>query len=329
MSTARSFSLLALAAAVAISSSVVAAAEPIRLLIVDGQNNHKEWPATTALMKHVLEESGRFEVDVARTRYTWKGDEFLPQYDLPGVETEARDEPTADPDFRPDFADYDVVLSNFGWKAAPWPEQTQRDFEAFVREGGGFVCIHAADNSFPEWTAYNEMIGLGGWGGRTEKSGPYVYYRDGELIKDDTPGAGGSHGPRHAYPVVVRDTEHPITKGLPREFMHQVDELYDRLRGPAVQMQVLATSFADPAQNGSGRDEPVAMVIDYGEGRIFHTVLGDDVQAMECTGFQTLLLRGCEWAATGSVSIEVPENFPPADEVVTVPFETGAEALAE
>ena len=303
---------------------------PIRVLIVDGQNNHKEWPATTALMKHDLEETGRFEVDVARTKYTWRGDEFLPEYDLPGTETTPTDEPQADPDYAPNFDDYDVVISNFGWKAAPWPDQTQKDFEAFVKGGGGFVCVHAADNSFPEWSAYNEMIALGGWGGRTEKDGPYVYFDEGgKLIRDETPGSGGSHGPRHAYPVVIRDRKHPIVKDMPLEWMHQIDELYDSLRGPARQMQVIATSFADPANNGSGRHEPVAMVIGYGKGKVFHTVLGDDVRAMECIGFKTLLARGTEWAATGEVTLPIPSRFPTADEVSTTPFEAGAAALEE
>jgi uncharacterized protein len=34
---------------------------------------------------------------------------------------------------------------------------------------------------------------------------------------------------------------------------------------------------------------------------------------MQCAGFQTTLLRGAEWAATGGVRIDVPEDFPTAD----------------
>ena len=311
------------------STAAADEAAAIRVLIVDGQNNHKEWPATTALMKDDLEQTGRFEVDVARTKYTWKGDEFLPEFSLPGIETESLPEPKADPNFAPTFSDYDVVICNFGWKAASWPEQTKKDFEAFVAGGGGFVCIHAADNSFPDWPAYNEMIGVGGWGGRSEKDGPFVYFEGDELKRDESEGGAGHHGPRHAYPVVVRDTAHPIMKDMPREWMHQVDELYDTLRGPAVKMQVLATAFSDPANKGSGRHEPVAMVINYGEGRVFHTVLGDDVRAMECTGYRALLRRGTEWAATGEVTLPIPDNFPTPGEVATEPFEVGAAALAD
>ena len=318
-----------LVAGTAAPRAAAAEADVVRVLIVDGQNNHKWWPATTAQMKHILDETGRFEVDIARTRYTWADDSYFPEYELPGQESEHLDEAKPDPDFAPNFSDYDVVISNFGWRAAPWPEQTRADFESYVKGGGGFVCVHAADNSFPDWNAYNEMIGLGGWGGRTEKDGPYVYYQNDELVTDDTPGPGGHHGPRHAYPVVVRDTEHPITRDMPREWMHQIDELYDSLRGPAKQMQVLATSPSTLENGGSGRHEPVAMVISYGDGRVFHTVLGDDMRAMECVGFQTLLSRGTEWAATGEVTLTIPENFPSADEVSTTPFEAGAAALQD
>ena len=101
----------------------------------------------------------------------------------------------------------------------PWTEETKSSFETYMKEGGSRVVVHAADNSFRNWTEYNRMIGLGGWGGRNEKDGPYVYWKDGELVRDDSPGRGGAHGKPWEYKVIVRDTEHPITKGLPTEFL--------------------------------------------------------------------------------------------------------------
>lgn len=59
-----------------------------------------------------------------------------------------------------------MIISNFGYNAAPWPKETQKSFEKYMHDGGGFVSVHAADNCFPEWLEYNRMIGLGGWGGR-------------------------------------------------------------------------------------------------------------------------------------------------------------------
>src|SRR5262249_27815616 len=163
----------------------------------------------------------------------------------------------------------------------------------------------AADNAFPEWKEYNKMIGVGGWGGRSEKDGPYVRFRDGKFVRDTMPGRGGNHGKRHPFKVVIRDPKHPITRGLPIEWMHAEDELYEKLRGPAENMQVLATAWADPATGGSGENEPMLMTISYGNGRVFHTVLGHNVEAMQCAGFIVTLQRGTEWAATGKVTQKV------------------------
>ncbi len=92
-----------------------------KALIIDGQNNHVMWPKTTAMMKQYLEETGRFTVDVERTAFTWKGEEYLAEFPLAGGRpATALEEPKADQDFRPDFSRYDVVISNFGWRAAPW-----------------------------------------------------------------------------------------------------------------------------------------------------------------------------------------------------------------
>ena len=148
-----------------------------------------------------------------------------------------------------------------------------------------------------------------------KKSGPYVRFRDGKVILDHSPGKAGSHGKRHAFQLVVRDTEHPITKGLPTKWMHAEDELYDRLRGPAKNMTVLATAYSDPDTDGTGEHEPVLLAITYGKGRVFHTTLGHDTLAMSCVGFITTLQRGAEWAATGKVTQKVPEDFPTADQV--------------
>lgn len=283
--------LLTLCTLALLSGGLMAEDAKLKALIVDGQNNHGVWPKTTQMMKGFLEETGRFTVDIATTP---------PQ----GQSLEG---------FRPKFAEYDVVVSNYN--GARWPKETEQDFVDYVKGGGGFVVVHAANNAFGDWDEYNQMIGLGGWGGRNEKSGPYVYFDEqGELVRDKSPGRGGNHGPQHPFQIVVRDAEHPITKGMPKAWMHTKDELYDLLRGPGENMKVLATAYADSGKGGTGRHEPMLMTISYGEGRVFHTPMGHAEYSMECVGFISSLQRGTEWAATGKVTIPIPDDFPKANE---------------
>lgn len=290
----------------------------LKALIIDGQNNHGMWPMTTVMMKQYLEETGLFTVDVERTAFTWQGADLIKKFPLNnGQVTTALEKPKSDPNFKPKFSNYDVVITNFGWNAAPWPAETKESFQTFVRKGGGLVVVHAADNSFGDWDEYNRMIGLGGWGDRDETHGPYVYYNDeGKLVRDNTPGRGGSHGSQHEFQITIRDNSHPITHGMPSQWLHAKDELYDRLRGPAEEMHVLATTYSSKDEGGTGRHEPMLMTIKYGDGRIFHTPMGHADYSMECVGFILTLTRGTEWAATGKVTqTKIPEDFPAANKV--------------
>ena len=291
-------------------------AKKLKALIIDGQNNHEVWPKSTIMMKQYLEETGLFKtIDIDRTIYTWKAERekaFLP---LAGVaETQDLEQPKTDPNFAPDFDKYDVVISNFGWKAADWPEATQKELEDYMKNGGGFVSVHAADNSFPDWDEYNKMIGLGGWGGRTEEHGPYVYYtNEGELVRDHSPGNAGSHGPQHVIPITVRVSDHPITKGMPTVWLTAKDECYAKLRGPGENMTILATGKDMSGKAPTDRHEPILIVLTYGKGRIFHNTLGHDDYSCEGVGFIVSFTRGVEWAATGKVTQPIPKDFPTAE----------------
>ena len=296
----------------------------LRALIIDGQNNHRAWPATTMMMKGYLESSGRFTVDIARTKFTWRGEKLVEEHALDdGKEYEDLKQPKADPDFKPEFSKYDVVVSNFGNNAAEWPKETKEGLVKFVKNGGGFVVVHAADNSFGDWQEFNEIIGLGGWGGRTQQNGPYVYFdKDEKLTRNESEGRVGSHGPQHEYQIVTRDPGHAIMKGLPSSWLHAKDELYDKLRGPAENMKILATAYSAKKFRGTERHEPIVMTIDYGKGRCFHTPMGHAGYSMECVGYRTVFVRGTEWAATGKVTLtDVPKDFPTRDKSSSRKFE--------
>jgi type 1 glutamine amidotransferase len=260
-------------------------------LILDGQNNHS-WKETTPILKAILEAENTFAVDVATSPPAGG--------DMTG--------------FHPNLEPYAVIVSNYNGER--WSPAFEKAFEDYVKNGGGFVSVHAANNAFPEWKAYNEMIGVGGWGGRDETSGPWLYWEE-KIVRDTSVGRGGSHGKQHAFQMFVRAPEHVIMRGIPQKWMHAQDELYDRLRGPAENLTVLATAYSDPATGGTGKHEPLLFALTCGRGRVFHTALGHGLPALRCVGFATTLRRGTEWAATGRVTQQVPEGFPTADAVST------------
>jgi len=327
--------------------------EKLKALIVDGQNNHGIWPKTTVMMQDYLLETNMFDVEVQRTSNTWQGPhsdppfgvDSLPQlmglYKVEGMKkNKAVEVPEIDTSFSPNWTDYDVVISNLGWKTAPWTEQTKKSFETYMKNGGGLVIVHAANNAWPDWHEYNKMIGIGGWSDRnTIKHGPQIYFdEEGKQQAQTEESSCGSHGPQMEYIIENRAPSHPIMKDIPDEWLHTKDELYERLCGPAENITVLATAFADAEGNsppwnkeikGSDRSEPVLLCVDYGKGRTFHSTIGHADYSMECVGFITTFLRGCEWAATGEVSIALPEDFPGKDDSSSRDYGAGAGYLGD
>ncbi|MDR0328504.1 MAG: ThuA domain-containing protein [Planctomycetaceae bacterium] len=288
------------------NANPVQAQSKIKALIIDGQNNHN-WRGTTPVLKDIMEKSGRFTVDVATS----------PTKSDKDADADAYNKKMAT--FKPDFAKYDVIIGNYNSNEThdDWSPDTKKAFEKYIENGGGFVSYHATDNSFPDWVEYNKMTGLGGWdrGHMPEDAGKHLYWEEGKAVTSNEKGRPrGTHGPQWAFPIDVRDSKHPVTSGLPATFRHCSDELYDHMWGPAENVTILATAYADKEHGGSGRHEPMLMAISYGKGRIFHTTLGHDVQHLKSVSFIVTFLRGAEWAATGKVTIPVPADFPGKDE---------------
>lgn len=285
--------MIALAVVLIATASSAMAQDKIRTVIIDGQNNHN-WKETTPYLVKILENAGLFSVDVA-TAPERGGDMSK---------------------FNVDFSKYDLVVMNYNGDR--WNPEMEKAFVKFVVDGGGFLSYHAGNNAFADWPAYNEMIALGGWEGRNENSGPYLYIdKEGKVVIDAVePGVGGDHGPQWAFPIDVREPEHPIMKGIPLRFRHCKDELYQRQRGPAHNVTILATAYAEPSQRGTGRHEPLILTVPYGKGRCVNNMLGHQGEQLESVDFIVLFARCAEWAATGKVTIDVPEDFPGEDEPV-------------
>jgi type 1 glutamine amidotransferase len=331
------FALLALCGLALPFSPVAGAAddtEPpgvvIRVVLIDGQNNHA-WRATTPLLKRHLEACKRFTVDVATSPQipslhkpnkpkNENNEQAMANYRaalekyeaaLPKFKKDLQAAQEAFANWRIDFGKYDVVVSNYNGQ--PWPKAINDALEERLREGKiGLVIVHAANNSFGGWKEYNEMIGLG-WRGNNAGERLILDDQGKEVIVPKGKGPGAGHGRKHAFKIVVRNADHPITKGMPREWMHTADELYHGLRGPGKNMKVLATAYSDKGTGGTGDHEPMIWTVSYGKGRVFHTPMGHDLDGMRCVGFLATLQRGTEWAATGKVTIPLPANFPTAD----------------
>ncbi len=304
---------------------------PLKALILDGSNNHYVWPKTSLMMKDYLEKKGLFEVEIERLDTVWKGfkyfsdrpeahDYFLSEFPMDTIKRPIVKDAYTTTDFKVDFKKYDLVVSNLGAFTPSWSKCMQRKFESYMKKGGGLVVVHAANNAWGDWEEYNKMIGLGAWGDRNTTTGPFVYVEEnGEVKKDTSARVCASHGKEYEFVIQHREPEHPILKGLPKEWLHTKDELYDRMRGPFINATILATAYADVEFNdpwydksikGTGKHVPMLLTVNYGKGRVFHSTLGHFDYSMECVGFMTTFQRGAEWAATGSVTQKIPKDFP-------------------
>ena len=269
-------------------------AAPVHVLIVDGFSNH-DWRQTTALIRGILEPTKLFDVSVTTAP---------PKKDSPGWDT-----------WRPKFSDYDVVIQNcndIGGGPA-WPRNVQAAFEEFVANGGGVYVWHSGNNAFPDWPAYNEMIGLG-W--RKKDFGVALAIDEQEKIVRIPTGEGRDtgHGAR-VDTVVKRFGDHAIHAGLPREWKTPDIEVYYFARGPAKNLEVLSYGF-DPRTQ---MNWPLEWVVTYGKGRVYTSTFGhvwkDDLvqpARMRCAGVQTVAVRALLWLARSEAAFPVPSDFPTA-----------------
>jgi type 1 glutamine amidotransferase len=236
----------------------------LQALIITGQNGH-DWRATTPVLREMLENTGRFEVRVTE-------------------EFRGGGQATLTP--------YDVVILNYYDKNRPelrWGSPSDTALLDYVRSGKGLVIYHFSLAAFNGWAEY-EKLSAGNWRPNN-----------------------GHHSAKHDFTVKVTDADHPIVRGLPAAMPQPADELYANLKWqPAGSYHVIATAWDDHAlyngkarqpTPGSGLDHPMLWTTQSGKGRVFVTALGHDVPAIRTNTFVATFVRGCEWAATGEVTI--------------------------
>ena len=238
-----------------------------RVLVVSGANNH-DWEWTTPSIVRILEASGKFEVE-----HTYEPAKTFVEKDL---------------------VDYSAFVLDYN--GPRWGDAADAAFlEALETHRVGVVVVHAADNAFPGWVEYEEMVG--------------------DLWRQGT-----GHGRFHPFDVEVIDRGHPISATLPTLIKHP-DELYHKLvNTQSVERRVLAHAFSDPETGGTGNHEPMVLVKDWRGARVVHTPLGHvwrNVPTSQASHrdpqFQGLLVRCMEWAATGQVAEEAPRPITPTE----------------
>ncbi len=326
-------------AALALAAAVLGAAEPVRVLVIDGRNNH-DWQGTTASLKATLAAVGGFQVDVstAPPAFTKRAPQRPKKMDdkqkaaFDKALQAWKDEESAFSrahageweKWLPEFGKYQVIVNNYN--GAEWTDPVKQAFTAYVLQGGGLVNVHAANNAFTNWEEFNEMICFG-WRGETFKDRVAVDDATGKAVavprekeKFQDRGFGSGHGPKHAFVLKGRNMDHPIQKGMPVEWLHASDELYHRMRGDAGHVDILASAYSAPEDHakGTGMHEPMVWWAKFGQGRVVTTSMGHlmggvPLDPLHCVGFQTVFARSVEWAATGKVTLEVPKEFPTKD----------------
>ncbi len=288
---------LVLLAPVSESRAEDSISEPINVLIVDGFSNHN-WQQTTRIVGRILEDTDLFHIDVSTAPRS---------PDSPAWDT-----------WRPQFADYDVVIqntNNIGKGRLRWPIEVEAALEDYVKSGGGLYILHSANNAFSHWAEYDRMIGLG-W--RRKDVGTALEIKENCEIVRIPPGEGKgtSHGPR--FDTVVRMlNRHPINDGFPQRWLTPSLEVYVYARGPAENLTVLSYAFDKSTQ----KYWPIEWVVEYGKGRIYNSTFGHlwrnetEPPSFRCVGFQTTLIRATEWLATEKVTQPVPDDFPTENDI--------------
>jgi type 1 glutamine amidotransferase len=203
------------------------------------------------------------------------------------------------------ISEADAFVFNCGNWRFNVPEE-QRLLENAVAGGAGFVLMHGdhpcywVNARMAKWEGFDRLAGF--------------------VWREKT-----THGDFGDFHITISDTAHPITQGLTDFDTH--DEVFCTMENPCnVPYHVLASAYSDPkvfsrhGPHGTGQNEPVAIIGNYGKGRTYNQALGhvwpyytghglgeDTMQSWMPAQFRIMFVRACEWVAAGKV--ERTKNF--------------------
>jgi len=261
----------------------------IKVLIISGQNSYEhDWTGVNNLLRTLMQDSGRFDVRITE------------DFDYGSLAM---------------LKAYDVVLLNYSsrWvyddkSEHRWSPPAEKALLDYVREGGGLVAYHSSFTWGYNWPEYRALIGA---------------------VMEP---ASSRRSPPGAFPVHIVERDHPVTSGMREYIWTYNDDMYTNMAfAPGANVHVLATArdasasydprLAGPkypaaaytpeklkAMKGMDADHPQIWTQDYGKGRVFSITLGHDEIPLHFQPLQALILRGTEWAATGRVTLPLPED---------------------
>ncbi|MFE9693263.1 ThuA domain-containing protein [Micromonospora sp. NPDC005806] len=178
--------------------------------------------------------------------------------------------------------------------------------QTFVRNGGGWVGLHAASASERDWSWYEGLVGA---------------------IFDQHPDFSSTGG---TFPgrIKVLDHAHPSTRGLP-ELWERSEEWYNWRANPTGKVHTLAQIKVRDGIPGlnEGVDHPYSWCQNYDGGRSWFTAGGHSSSSFQEPTFLQHLLGGITWAAgaapgdCGATRTTNFERIPLVNQDLSDPFE--------
>ncbi|MFI6348064.1 ThuA domain-containing protein [Streptomyces sp. NPDC050560] len=140
----------------------------------------------------------------------------------------------------------------------------QAAFEQYIKDGGGYMGVHAAADTEYDWPFYGDLVG--------------AWFDSHPAIQEAT--------------VRVEDHDNPATAHLD-DTWKRTDELYNYRTNPRDHVHVLATLDETTYEGGTMKgDHPIAWCQEYQGGRSFYTGLGHTKESYTEDAFRTHLLGG-------------------------------------